>query len=132
MANDCAEHSDSDAIVRDCRCSPAAARPGPRRTQCVQRMDRGQVIAQGSPAELIRTHCRGTTVILPWSSVRDDLSDLSVKGRKTAQGIEIQTDDVNGCLKELMDRSVDLGDITVRSPNLEDVFLKLTGRQLRE
>jgi len=95
-------------------------------------MDRGQVIARGSPAELIRTHCRGTTVILPWSSVRDDLSDLSVNGRKTAQGIEIQTDDVNGCLKELMDRSVDLGDITVRSPNLEDVFLKLTGRQLRE
>ena len=95
-------------------------------------MDRGRVIAQGSPDELIRNHCRGTTVILPWSSVRNELSDLSTEGRETAQGIEIQTDDVNRCLRALMDRSVDLGDITVRSPNLEDVFLKLTGRQLRE
>lgn len=95
-------------------------------------MDRGRVIAQGAPSALIRTHCRGTTVILPWSSVRDDLSDLSVNGRKTPQGVEIQTDDVNRCLKELMDRSVDLREITVRSPNLEDVFLKLTGRRLRE
>ena len=30
-----------------------------------------------------------------------------------------------------MDFDVDIRDMTVRAPNLEDVFLKLTGKQLR-
>ena len=46
--------------------------------------------------------------------------------------IEINTDDLNTCLGELMRRQVDLAEMTVRSPNLEDVFLNLTGRQLRD
>ena len=40
--------------------------------------------------------------------------------------------DLNGCVSELIAQNIDLKDMTVRSPNLEDVFLKLTGRQLRE
>ena len=46
--------------------------------------------------------------------------------------VEIHTDNINGCMKELFSMGVDLNDMTVRSPNLEDVFLKLTGRKLRE
>ena len=46
--------------------------------------------------------------------------------------IEINTDDLNRCLKDLLALGVDLSEMTVRSPNLEDVFLGLTGRQLRE
>ena len=45
--------------------------------------------------------------------------------------IEIHAKDVKMCLKALMDFDVDIRDMTVREPNLEDVFLKLTGRQLR-
>jgi ABC-2 type transport system ATP-binding protein len=45
--------------------------------------------------------------------------------------VEIQTDDVNGCLNTLIGRGVDLSGMTVRSQNLEDLFLKLTGRSLR-
>jgi hypothetical protein len=48
------------------------------------------------------------------------------------ENIEIKTDDVNQCLEELIAHGIDLSDMTVRSPNLETVFLNLTGRQLRE
>jgi len=33
---------------------------------------------------------------------------------------------------ELVGKNINLKDMAVRSPNLEDVFLTLTGRQLRE
>jgi ABC-2 type transport system ATP-binding protein len=52
--------------------------------------------------------------------------------RMVKDNIEIKTDDVNQCLEQLISHDVDLSDITVRSPNLESVFLNLTGRKLRE
>ena len=44
----------------------------------------------------------------------------------------MMTDDLNGFVAELVANNIDLRDMAVRSPNLEDVFLTLTGRQLRE
>jgi ABC-2 type transport system ATP-binding protein len=52
--------------------------------------------------------------------------------RMVKDNVEIKTDDVNQCLEQLITHGVDLSDITVRSPNLETVFLNLTGRKLRE
>ena len=45
---------------------------------------------------------------------------------------EIQVENVNECLKFLMENDFDLSNIIIRSQNLEDLFLKLTGRTLRE
>jgi ABC-2 type transport system ATP-binding protein len=52
--------------------------------------------------------------------------------REVKDTIEISTDDVNQCLKQLISHGIDLSDIAVQSPSLETVFLNLTGRQLRE
>jgi ABC-2 type transport system ATP-binding protein len=95
-------------------------------------MDCGKIIARGTPDTLIRQHSRGTTVVMPkdrFTAQTDNfpLPVLTVKGN-----VEIKTDDVNQCLEQLMAHGVDLSDMTVRSPNLETVFLNLTGRQLRE
>ncbi|MBW2486990.1 MAG: ABC transporter ATP-binding protein [Deltaproteobacteria bacterium] len=95
-------------------------------------MDYGKIIAQGTPDTLIRQHSRGTTIVMPKDrfTPRKDtfpLPVLTVKGN-----VEIKTNDVNQCLEQLMAHGVDLSDMTVRSPNLETVFLNLTGRQLRE
>ncbi|MBW2435544.1 MAG: ABC transporter ATP-binding protein [Deltaproteobacteria bacterium] len=95
-------------------------------------MDYGKIIAQGTPDTLIRQHSRGTTIVMPKDrfTPRTDtfpLPVLTVKGN-----VEIKTNDVNQCLEQLMAHGVDLSDMTVRSPNLETVFLNLTGRQLRE
>ena len=52
--------------------------------------------------------------------------------RKFPEKVEILTDDINACIRQLLAGNADLSEMTVRSPNLEDVFLELTGRQLRD
>jgi len=95
-------------------------------------MDYGKIIAHGKPAELIKRHSPGMTVILP--KERLDLSPdrLSLPFKEIKENIELETDDVNSCLQILMTKGIDLSELTIRSPNLETVFLNLTGRQLRE
>ena len=95
-------------------------------------MDYGKIIAQGSPDELIRQYSRGITVVLPREHYAPKANSFPMKVLEVKDTIEIETDDVNQCLEQLISHGVDLTDITVRSPNLETVFLNLTGRKLRE
>ena len=95
-------------------------------------MDYGKIIAQGSPDELIRQYSRGITVILPRERYALKANSFPLPVREVKDTIEIKTDDVNQCLEQLISHGVDLTDITVRTPNLETVFLNLTGRKLRE
>jgi ABC-2 type transport system ATP-binding protein len=95
-------------------------------------MDYGKIIARGTPAELIRRHSRGITVVLPRRRFAPGADDFPLPIREVKDTIEIKTDDVNQCLEQLITHGVDLSDITVRTPSLETVFLNLTGRKLRE
>ena len=95
-------------------------------------MDYGKIIAQGTPDDLIRRYSRGSTVVLPKNQLIDPKNEFPFSIREVKDSIEIKADDVNQCLEQLIARGVDLSDMTVRSPNLETVFLNLTGRQLRE
>jgi ABC-2 type transport system ATP-binding protein len=95
-------------------------------------MDYGKIIAQGSPGALIRQYGRGITVVLPKAHYALKAKRFPLPVREVKDTIEIKTDDVNQCLEQLITHGVDLTDITVRSPNLETVFLNLTGRKLRE
>ncbi len=95
-------------------------------------MDYGKIIARGTPHELIRQYSRGTTVVIPKKRFGPPENEFPFPFRKVKGTIEIKTDDVNQCLKQLIAQGVDLSDMTVRSPNLETVFLNLTGSQLRD
>jgi ABC-2 type transport system ATP-binding protein len=95
-------------------------------------MDYGKIIAQGTPAELIRQYSRGIIVVLPRQRFALEANGFPLPFREVKDTIEIKTDDVNQCLEQLITHGVDLSDITIRSPNLETVFLNLTGRKLRE
>jgi ABC-2 type transport system ATP-binding protein len=95
-------------------------------------MDKGRIIAGGTPDQLIKDHCGGVTVILPRSSIKSPLSFLPFPFKEINGRIEIRTNDINSCLNMLLSENADLSEMTVRSPNLENVFLNLTGKQLRE
>ena len=95
-------------------------------------MDYGKIIAQGTPAELIRQYSRGITVVLPRERYALQTGRFPLPVLEVNDTIEIKTNDVNQCLEQLITHGVDLSDISVRSPNLETVFLNLTGRKLRE
>jgi ABC-2 type transport system ATP-binding protein len=46
--------------------------------------------------------------------------------------IQIRTENVNAVVGQLLSLGVDMRGVNVKTPTLEDVFLKLTGRSLRE
>ena len=95
-------------------------------------MDYGKIIARGNPARLIKRLSPEMTVILPRERFTLSPNRLSLPFKEVKDNIEIKTDDVNSCLHHLMTNGIDLSDLMIRSPNLETVFLNLTGRQLRE
>ena len=95
-------------------------------------MDYGQIIARGTPQDLIKRYSQHVTVILPKSHFRLSGHKLSLPFQEVKDTVEIMTDDVNACLDQLLSYNIDLSEISVRSPNLETVFLNLTGRKLRE
>ena len=95
-------------------------------------MDHGRIIARGTPQNLIREHCGHVTVVLSSPGTRDLLEDFPFDWQVKGEQVEIRAERVNECLSLLMARGVDFGGMEVRSANLENVFLNLTGRQLRD
>ena len=94
-------------------------------------MDQGRIIAAGSPQELIDRYCEGVTVTLPGYDADFPEDDFPLQFNRMDDVVEIYAKDVKMCLQAFMDFNLDIQDMTVRAPNLEDVFLKLTGKQLR-
>ncbi len=95
-------------------------------------MDGGTIIAQGSPKELISTYCTGSTIIVPEYAFGIQPESLPFSWRRREETIEIDTDNIHAGLTRMLDLNIDLSEMLVRSGNLEDVFLHLTGKQLRD
>jgi len=95
-------------------------------------MDYGKIIARGTPEELIKQYSPGMTVVLPKERFDFSPDHLRLPYQNVKDSIEIKTEDVNSCLNHLLSHNIDLTDLKVRSPNLETVFLNLTGRHLRD
>lgn len=94
-------------------------------------MDHGKIIAMDSPINLLNQYCRGVTITLPSSVDENILQKMSCEWYKVNNTIEIHAQEPHHCLRLLMDNNVDITGMVVRSQNLEDLFLKLTGTQLR-
>jgi ABC-2 type transport system ATP-binding protein len=95
-------------------------------------MDGGKIIAEGSPADLIAEHCNTNTITLPRTTVEHELASLDLDYQANENSIFIRTANVDGVLSHLIDAGIDLSEMSVQSANLEDVFLSLTGKQLRD
>jgi len=103
-------------------------------------MDHGTIIAQGTPRELCAK--LGQTTIIEFDGHEITFSDLASLDarcrelRREGDAIVVETEDFLATMERLLawssDRSDPLRNVTVRQPNLEDVFLTLTGRRLRE
>ena len=101
-------------------------------------VSKGKIIATGSPLELIESNANYLVVTLPspadkafeivrrlgFEPVHDNHKNIKVR-------VEY-TDDVRKILAALKDAGASHLSLDVRKPNLEEVFLKLTGEALRE
>lgn len=95
-------------------------------------MDHGRIIAQGSPGELVRRYCSGIIISLPRERVTIPLAELPLPSREVNGLLEISVERIGLGLEVLLGLKIDLSEMTVHSPDLEDVFIHLTGRKLRE
>lgn len=95
-------------------------------------MDGGIIIAQGNPSGLIGDYCNGSTIILPKQALGMDLKTLPFVWRMREETIEIDSDNIHASLTRMLALNMDLSGMLIRSGNLEDVFLHLTGKQLRD
>ena len=94
-------------------------------------MDRGLIIAEGSPSRLLEEHYDDVVLELPLEDFRGQPADFPLPVLVASDRIEISTADVEGALQALLGRGVPLKRLRIRPRNLEDLFLELTGRELR-
>jgi ABC-2 type transport system ATP-binding protein len=94
-------------------------------------MDVGQIITQGNPAALLQEHYQSVIIELPLEDVSGDLDSIEHRVLETQGLIEISTNDVNSSLEMLATHVSGLNRLKIRQPNLEDLFLDLTGHSLR-
>jgi len=94
-------------------------------------MDRGRVIAEGPPSRLLKEHFDDVVLELPREDFRGDTSDFPLPVLVASDRVEILTPDVEPALRALLERGVPLKQLRIRPRNLEDLFLELTGRELR-
>jgi len=104
-------------------------------------IDHGQVLAEGSLSEL-QERLGGDRLFVLEADFKNALPDTWEKfhqGFRVIQKSERQLvvaaigkRDPADCLKDLLDLPVRVENVTLKRPNLNDVFLQLTGRDLRE
>jgi len=92
-------------------------------------MDKGKIIAHDTPQNLLSNEFEGAIVRLPKSNLLEKgLTDL---GSEFAEHfIDIEVKNVESAIADLLQKGVSLEGLQVKSANLDDLFIKLTGHGL--
>jgi ABC-2 type transport system ATP-binding protein len=104
-------------------------------------IDHGRLLAEGTFAEL-QERLGGDRVFVLEADFKNSSPDawngfnqrfrLIQKTEKQLVVAAIGTRDPSDCLKDLLNLPVQVENVTLKRPSLNDVFLQLTGRELRE
>jgi lipooligosaccharide transport system ATP-binding protein len=97
-------------------------------------MDNGKIIEQGTPTQLIQKHVGEEVLETDYDEkTLQTLKQQFPQARIEIIGerIQVYTNQPHGAFTRFLE-TAELKTATVRTANLEDVFLKLTGRKLRE
>ncbi len=95
-------------------------------------MDNGKILVEGAPADLVVQHVGHEIVEVERSAdVIACLTDMKVPFEEIGDTLQIATGSARDVARTLLERCSP-EKVTTRPATLEDVFLKLTGRTLRE
>ena len=94
-------------------------------------MDRGRIIAQGAPRRLLHEHFAEVLLELPRQEFPAAARALPLNIIDASDRVEISTHDLEATLRTLLEAKVPLTNLRIRPANLEDLFLELTGTELR-
>ncbi|GAA2529834.1 ABC transporter ATP-binding protein [Rarobacter incanus] len=100
-------------------------------------VDHGRIMAEGTPADLIRAHSSREVVELRFGTDRNrlaaqQLSDVGDRQELLPDRVLIYAADGEAALRQVTARGLEPITSLVRRSSLEDVFLRLTGRSLIE
>jgi ABC-2 type transport system ATP-binding protein len=101
-------------------------------------IDRGRILAQGTLKELVKLAGEGNLVTVSGAFSREEVGPL-------LKGIAVEHLDngslrmlipgqaeLSGALGRLFSSGISIGEVSIQEPSLEGVFIKLTGRELRD
>ena len=102
-------------------------------------VDHGRTLATGSPAELkqrvggkvIEVHARGEqlpAVAAALARLGDGEPDVDHATRRVTVGVAERSDGLLGAARALTSAGIDVDEIALRQPTLDEVFLALTGK----
>jgi ABC-2 type transport system ATP-binding protein len=106
-------------------------------------IDDGAIVAQGTPDELKR-RVAGDSVILSFEQQRstvvvaelvsrlDGATDPSIEGNEVRFQVPDGASALPVLLRAMVEHDLDAAGVEVRRPTLDDVFLTMTGRSLRD
>jgi lipooligosaccharide transport system ATP-binding protein len=98
-------------------------------------MDKGLIVAEGSPLELIRAHSTREVAELRFGvgeheALAEKVADLGERVEVLPDRLLVYSEDGEAVIAKVHERGLEPAAVLVRRSTLEDVFLRLTGRTL--
>ncbi|MCP4432042.1 MAG: ABC transporter ATP-binding protein [Gammaproteobacteria bacterium] len=94
-------------------------------------MDHGRMIAHDAPDALLARHFDDVVVQIDEQDLSRELGEAEFAATYREGNAHILTGDVNKTVEHLLNLNIPLDRLRIRARNLEDLFLELTGKELR-
>ena len=94
-------------------------------------MDHGRIIAHDAPDTLLAAHFDDVVVQIHAADIPRDLGEREFQAIYRNDNAHIVTGDVNKTIEHLLRLNIPLNRLRIRARDLEDLFLELTGKELR-
>jgi len=94
-------------------------------------MDHGRIIAHDAPDALLAAHFDDVVVQIQAADIPREIGEREFQAIYRNDSAHIITGDVNKTIEQLLHLDIPLNHLRIRARNLEDLFLELTGKELR-
>ena len=94
-------------------------------------MDHGHIIAHDAPDALLAAHFDDVVVQIHAADIPRDIGEPEFQAIYRNNNAHIVTGDVNKTIEHLLRLNIPLNRLRIRARDLEDLFLELTGKELR-
>jgi ABC-2 type transport system ATP-binding protein len=94
-------------------------------------MDHGRIIAHDAPDALLAAHFDDVVVQLHAADIPREIGEREFQATYRDDSAHIVTGDVNKTIERLLHLDIPLDRLRIRARDLEDLFLELTGKELR-
>jgi len=94
-------------------------------------MDHGRIIAHDAPDALLAAHFDDVVVQIHAADIPRDIGEREFQAIYRNDSAHIVTSDVNKTIEHLLHFDIPLDRLRIRARDLEDLFLELTGKELR-